>query len=101
MVNGYNKIGYLISDTKVLKIISLYEILKSQKIQNERKKKMDKWTKLYKQIENEYLACKKLQKQKEEEGRKELAHYWANTCGNYQYFMVLMDIIQHEEEEGN
>lgn len=44
MENGYNKIGYLISDTKVLKIISLYEILKSQ-IKNERKKKngqMDK-----------------------------------------------------------
>lgn len=61
---------------------------------------MDKWTKLYKQIEEEYRACKKLQKQMEEEGRKEFANYWQQTCGNYVYFMVLMRSIEDEEEEG-
>lgn len=61
---------------------------------------MDKWTKLYKQIEREYYACRKLQKQMEEEGRKEFADYWRDTCGNYQYFMVLMNVIENEEEEG-
>lgn len=61
---------------------------------------MDKWTKLYKQVEAEYHACKKFREQSEEMGRKELSDYWKCRCDDYKCFLILMDFIESEEEEG-
>lgn len=61
---------------------------------------MDKWTKLYQCVEGEYKAHKELEAKAKEEGKKEIEKYWRFTAGNYQYFMVLMDTIEREEEEG-
>ena len=99
MLIGCNKIGYLISDTKALKIMSLYEILKISKIKKMTgRRKMDKWAKLYQCIESEYNACKRFQKQFEKDKLKEMAKYMHERIKDYEYFLVLMDAIDEEEE---
>lgn len=60
---------------------------------------MDKWTKLYKQIEGEYNACKGLQKKFEKDNLNEMAKYMHERVKDYELFLVLMDTIEEEEGE--
>ena len=54
------------------------------------RKNMDKWAKLYKQIESEYNACRKLETDLRMEGKAEMADYMRDSWMHYQYIMVVM-----------
>lgn len=60
---------------------------------------MDKWAKLYKQIESEYNACRKVEKELRSAGKTESADYMRDTWMHYQDIMVLMYSIEREGED--